>query len=149
MAGKYEGTLTSLKVHAEVSVLEILLHRCGASLTCLAFDCVGQLHCPLAIIAATCPRLVALTLRVYQFVKDTTASFTACTELKELVLDISPSSVTGRVVLQGIIDHKLRLRTLTVARGFSEEDVAWFCQQAKDYQLLPVPTTILLPIGSI
>lgn len=109
------------------------------------FGNLGTWNCALKLIARTCPLLVAFALSCQPLPEDGLASvFAACTQLKELTLEVQRVGVNGRATLGGIIKNNLRLKMLKLMGGWSESDVMWFKQLAREHQVLPVPTMILI-----
>lgn len=102
------------------------------------------------LIANACPQLVSFSLRSHDFLEPSGFStlFAACGKLEMFKLAISHLLARdyGRAALQTIFQHKVRLKTLNLAGGgFDELDAEWFRLQARDYQLLPIPTIVVRP----
>lgn len=148
LVDKCRGTLKSLTLHAQYSVLTILLRGCGALLQHLDMDCKLISTSPFALIAATCPHLVSLSLRGYEHCWDEdgfSAILANCTELRELLLEIRDRNVDRRPALQAILSHRLqlRLKQLTLLGVDTNWDLLWLREQTRYRQLVPLPTLIL------
>lgn len=85
LAAKCSGTLRSLTVGGGQQMTKVaFLQQCGMSLRTLELDCGHTKWRPLELIAASCPRLIALTLRNYYNWEEETALSAAFRDLKEL-----------------------------------------------------------------
>lgn len=148
MVDRLGGSLRALTLCVQdFAPLEILLQRYGRTLRSLALDNDYEFLCTFALIGATCPQLISLSVRICNHSDEEgfSALFSACTELKELTLAlVSCLSFNGRDALRAIVDNRLRLRVLTLKEAFDKSDAVWFRQLARDQQLLPVPQIVLV-----
>lgn len=137
---KFAGTLRHLSVDADKVVMTALLQRCGLFLTSLSIDVeLFNTTSSLALIAATCPRLVILSLRNFDYIEEEAVLLGACKELKELTVEVHYMADFGWRVLRAVLAARLQLKKLKLVGRFGSCDAYFFRQQARDQQLLPVP----------
>lgn len=147
LSATFRGQLTSLTCYnLDGGSIETLLTNFGPMLKQLDLG-MRLSKRPFSLIVATCPQLVVLALRHYDLIirsgfdeDDTIAVIRGYPKLKEHTLLFANCLTLTRRTLQTVLDCKLRLRLLKLVEScLSDADAKWFCEQAKDRGLLPVP----------
>lgn len=145
LTNKFTGSLRSFTVCAVYPVLESVLSHCGRSLRCLDIDCTFLAHCPLALIANTCPHLVELALNscLKTTSDDVVALFNGCPELKELAIGVASVRIKRAVLHSLIVREVSQLRLLKLMNNFNKTDAMRSRELASLHQL-PFPAVVVL-----